>query len=71
MKIRVDKAKCTGHAQCYAVSPELFPVDDLGYSALEGARTVSEPELHVARAGVAACPEIALVLESEGADADR
>jgi ferredoxin len=34
VKIRVDNAKCTGHAQCYAVDPDLFPIDDDGYSIL-------------------------------------
>jgi ferredoxin len=35
MKVRLDAARCVGHAQCYAVSPELFPIDDDGYSILE------------------------------------
>ncbi|MGH3636087.1 MAG: ferredoxin, partial [Mycobacterium sp.] len=35
MKVRLDQSKCVGHAQCYAVDPELFPIDDSGYSILE------------------------------------
>ena len=35
MKVRLESAKCVGHAQCYAVSPELFPIDDAGYSILQ------------------------------------
>ena len=35
MKVRLEQAKCVGHAQCYAVDPELFPIDDSGYSILE------------------------------------
>ena len=35
MKVRVDSAKCSGHARCYGVDPELFPIDDSGYSILK------------------------------------
>ena len=35
MKIRLEQAKCVGHAQCYAVDPDLFPIDESGYSILE------------------------------------
>jgi len=64
MKVRLESAKCVGHAQCYAVSPELFPIDDDGYSILQA--HVVEPENEPqTRDGVAACPELALVLESD------
>jgi len=64
MKVRLESAKCVGHAQCYAVSPELFPIDDDGYSILQA--HVVEPENESqTRDGVAACPELALVLETD------
>ena len=64
MKVQLDRAKCTGHAQCNAVAPELFPIDDLGYSVLE--QHTVEPEYEEAtRAGVNACPEGALTLQDE------
>jgi ferredoxin len=44
MKVRLDQAKCVGHAQCYAVDPD--------YEQLT-------------RDGVAACPELALVIEED------
>jgi len=28
VRIRVDADKCTGHARCYGLAPELFSVDD-------------------------------------------
>jgi len=34
MRVRLDKAKCAGHAQCYAVDARLFPIDEMGYSIL-------------------------------------
>ncbi|EKF21682.1 hypothetical protein C731_4421 [Mycolicibacterium hassiacum DSM 44199] len=64
MKIRLDQSRCTGHAQCYAVSPELFPIDDAGYSCLEPHEVRPEDE-QLVRDGVAACPEMALILEED------
>ena len=32
MKVHVDSEKCQGHNRCYAIAPELFDVDDLGYA---------------------------------------
>jgi ferredoxin len=62
VKIRLEQSKCVGHAQCYAVDPELFPIDDSGYSILQAHEVRPEDELQV-RDGVAACPELALLLE--------
>ena len=64
MRVRLDTPKCAGHAQCYAVDPDLFPLDDSGYSILQEHEVDSEDE-HKTRAGVAACPEIALTLEED------
>jgi ferredoxin len=64
VKVRVDNAKCSGHAQCYTVDPDVFPIDDSGYSILQ-AREVKPDDEQTTRAGVAACPEHALVLEED------
>jgi ferredoxin len=61
-RIRPDQSKCVGHAQCFAVDPDLFPIDDSGYSILEGHDVRPEDEPLI-RDGVAACPELALTLE--------
>lgn len=62
MKVRLDRSKCVGHAQCYAVDPNLFPIDDCGYSILEP-HEVKPEDAQLTREGVAACPEGALILE--------
>lgn len=62
MRIHVDNAKCSGHARCNAVDPQLFPIDESGYSILQ-AREVRAKDAPITRAGVAACPENALTLE--------
>lgn len=64
MRVRLDRAKCSGHARCFAVDPDLFPIDDLGYSALVDHDVAPEDEAKV-RAGVAACPEMALTLDEQ------
>ncbi|MBY0443519.1 MAG: ferredoxin [Mycobacteriaceae bacterium] len=59
MKVRLDRSRCAGHAQCYAVDPNLFPIDDSGYSLLDEYEVRPE-DVPVIRDGVAACPEAAL-----------
>ena len=62
MKVRLERSKCAGHAQCYAVDPDLFPIDDEGYSILED-RDVAPGDEQLIRDGVASCPELALIIE--------
>ncbi|GAB5016304.1 ferredoxin [Mycobacterium avium subsp. hominissuis] len=64
MKILLDASRCAGHALCNAVDPELFPLDDDGYSTLVD-RSVSSADEKNAHAGVAACPEAALILAED------
>jgi ferredoxin len=64
VKVSLDQSKCVGHAQCYVVDPDLFPIDDSGYSILEE-REVKPPDEQLTRDGVAACPELALILEED------
>jgi len=64
MKVRVEQSRCVGHAQCYAVDPEIFPIDDSGYSTLEQ-HEVAPQDAQVTRDGVASCPEMALILDED------
>lgn len=63
MKIVVDRARCTGHAMCFAQAPELFPLDAEGFSIADG-REVAPGEEKRAQLGVDACPERAISLSS-------
>jgi len=63
MKIRVDKALCSGHARCFAVAPELYEIDEVGYSAIDE-RDVPAGMEDVARNGADACPERAITIEN-------
>ena len=57
MKVRLEQSRCVGHAQCYAVDPDLFPIDDSGYSILE-AHDVKPEDVDKTRDGAAALPGV-------------
>ncbi len=56
MKVRIDKEACVGNARCWAVSEELFPLDDDGYISIEEVE-VPEGMEGLARRAARACPE--------------
>ncbi len=56
MKVRIDKAACVGNARCWAVSEELFPLDDDGYISVEEVDVPAGKE-DLARRAARACPE--------------
>jgi ferredoxin len=64
VRVRLEKSKCVGHAQCYAVDPDLFPIDESGNSILEE-HEVQPEDVQVTRDGVASCPEMALIIEED------
>lgn len=65
MKIRVNRDKCEGHNRCYSLAPELFEVDDLGYSTAKNEGEVPEGEEEKARLAVDNCPEYAIEIVEE------
>ena len=56
MKIVIDKVRCTGNARCWAIAPELYPLDDEGYISIEGF-DVPPGQEDLARRAARACPE--------------
>ena len=65
MKIRVNKSACTGHTMCNFHAPDVYPLDDDGYNALDGEYDV-EPGLEdAARRGALNCPERAIEVIEE------
>jgi ferredoxin len=63
MRIRVEHDKCTGHARCAALGPDVYELDAEGFNALRG-QEIGCPEgmEEQARRGAEACPEQAIVL---------
>lgn len=64
MKIRINKSACVGNARCAAVAPDLFPLDDDGYIAVEEIDVPPGME-EQARKGAKACPERIIIIEDE------
>lgn len=62
MKIRVDQSRCNGHARCFATAPDLYTIDDLGYSSVTEL-DVPEGMEEAAAQGAEACPERAITIE--------
>lgn len=61
MRILVDHELCTGHARCAAMAPDLFPLDEVGYSAIIDLEVPSGSE-EAAHLGADACPERAITV---------
>jgi ferredoxin len=62
MKVTVDKSLCSGHARCYATSPEVFDIDDIGYVVVDETKAVPADLEDAARDGANACPERAITI---------
>jgi ferredoxin len=60
LRVHVDSEKCQGHNRCYAIAPELFDVDDLGFATERNDGVVPAAMEDQARAAVANCPEFAI-----------
>ena len=65
MRVHVDGERCQGHNRCYAIAPELFDVDDLGFAHELGDGTVPVGLEEQARLAVANCPEYAIELAED------
>lgn len=65
LRLSVDPIACTGHGACAELLPERIGLDDWGYPMLDDAPLPDELLAHARRA-VAACPTLALRLETTG-----
>jgi len=61
--LSVDNEMCSGHARCADVDPDLFTLDDVGYSNIGQGKEVPAAKEPEARRGVDVCPERALSIE--------
>jgi ferredoxin len=62
LKVHVSR-DCAAHGQCNWINPEIFPLDDDGYSAVEDA-LVPDGAQEDARRAAAACPAAAISTEA-------
>jgi ferredoxin len=63
VRVTVDKGLCSGHARCWALAPDIFTIDEDGYSNIGEGREVPSGCEDDARRGVAGCPERALRID--------
>jgi ferredoxin len=61
MKVAVDDQACQGHARCWEICPEVFSLDDEGFSTAAPGDVPPELE-HRVREAVDNCPERAISL---------
>lgn len=61
--LQIDWTRCDGHGLCAELSPERITLDDWGYPIIAKPRVRSD-DLIDARRTVAACPALALRLET-------
>ena len=62
MRIHLDAATCQGHNRCYALTRELFDVDEYGQAMLLGDGSVPTELEHSARLAASNCPEYAITI---------
>jgi ferredoxin len=65
MRVHVDPEKCQGHNRCYALAPDLFDVDDLGFAHELGDGRVAPEHEEQARLAAANCPEHAIEISED------
>lgn len=62
-ELRVDWTRCDGHGLCASLVPELLTADEWGFP-IRTARPIDADLLVHARRAAAACPALALRLET-------
>jgi ferredoxin len=69
MKIRIIEGRCQGHARCAALVPELFDLDEDGYSlVLPGHEEIADGDeraLEQVLLAAGNCPEQAIRIEPD------
>lgn len=61
MKVTIDTERCSGHARCWEVCPEVFSLDDEGYASIASEDVPWELESEVLVA-IELCPERAITV---------
>jgi ferredoxin len=60
--MRVERAKCQGHAMCVEHAPDLVELDELGFNTLDGEIDVPEDQRNAAIQAARSCPERAITI---------
>jgi ferredoxin len=60
MRVRVDEDVCAGFGRCNERLPEVFGLNDIGFSVVQGDGLVPPQFEDVARLAIASCPTHAI-----------
>lgn len=66
MELRIDRSRCVGHGRCHALAPEVYDLDEEGYSVVRS-ETIEANLAEAARRGALSCPEQAITVEDADA----
>jgi len=69
MRVRVDHARCQGHARCFKLAPHIFELDEDGYNRMPPTE-VDESQRDIVERAVLACPERAIIIEDDADEGD-
>lgn len=59
MRVHVDPQRCQGHARCAALAPDVFELDENGFSTTRDAPVLPALEVDAGKAA-RSCPEDAI-----------
>jgi ferredoxin len=62
VRVTFDRDRCSGHARCAALAPEVYPLDEEGYVVTD-AKPVPRGWEQAADRGARACPEGAIIIQ--------
>ncbi|WP_319453122.1 MULTISPECIES: ferredoxin [unclassified Mycobacterium] len=65
MKVSVDSGRCEAHGMCEATAPQIFTLDEGGYSSIGSEKPVPSGQEDVVRMGADSCPAAALVISDD------
>ncbi|MGH3969569.1 MAG: ferredoxin [Mycobacterium sp.] len=65
MRVKLNTERCSGHARCFAVAPDVYDIDDNGFCVPLPDQPLPADLEVAARDGVDACPENALEIVEE------
>lgn len=68
VKVALDQGLCQGHNRCYALSPQIFDVDDFGQAILLDPGPLVGADADAARLAASNCPEFAITLSDSTTD---
>jgi ferredoxin len=68
VRIHVDQDACTGHALCAALGPDVYVLDEEGFNRTPD-QEIDAARAEQARRGALACPEQAITVGDDAADA--